>query len=154
MPSIAFPKSQLGPIVDVSITPSKGSATEMAAAQRPILGAHSLKMLVDTGSDMTAVEETALDQMGLFYVRAVWVRTMNGTKPGRAYEIDLSIGGSHKIEALQVVGRREAFEGTPYSGLLGRDVLDQSRFVYDGPAHKCALEFQAAGAAISSSKQT
>jgi hypothetical protein len=142
--TLQFSKSQLGPIVDVSIERVSCASGEASSSpvgdQMPI----ALKMLIDTGAEQTAIDEAAIDEWGLVYVGMSFVRTMTGTRPVRNYELNLRLTssnptGSWHVGSVVVMATRGSFEGVPYRGLIGRDILDRVVFTYNGPAHLCTI---------------
>ncbi len=144
MPSLQFSKSTLGAIIDVLVVPSALGTEQLRLAGRAPPAPLRIKMLVDTGAERTAIDEASLDAWTLPYVSLGWARTLVGIKPIRSYELDITLSAQSsfwKVEALEVMARREPFVGSPYHGLVGRDILDQALFTYDGPKHRCSLEF-------------
>lgn len=144
MLALRFPKSTLGAIVNVTVDPSADAA---AAAGPSASGSIAVKMLLDTGAEQTALDESRIAQWGLFYVSAGFVNTMTGTKPVRLYELQLKLRAPDAPDSDDswtvgplVVMARPSFEGRPYAGVIGRDVLDRAVFTYDGPAHRCTIE--------------
>jgi hypothetical protein len=146
MPELKFPRSTLGPIVHVTISPSTRSTTPTSQISSASSYSQSVPMLVDTGAERTLIDEALIDVWGLVYVSASWVTTINGTKPVRSFEISLSLGASAPasqlcLDPLIVMARRSPFQGMPFRGLLGRDVLSRCVFVYNGPNHECSLSY-------------
>lgn len=145
MPILSFPKSQLGAIIDVVARPSAAGLEELRRAGLPAPKPVNLKMLVDSGSDTSAMEEALATSFGLPYVSAAFAMTFNKSRPIRRYELALSLSGTNGVTwdapPVIVIARPEAFDGTPYQGLVGRDLLDQALFIYNGPGHHCTLAF-------------
>ena len=146
MPILRFPKSTLGPIIEAIVAPTPGWLTELDKAGLQHPSPASLKMLIDTGADESALDEDLLSGMGLAYAGGGWVGTLSGTKPVRKYEVSLTLYGAQKVEhwtrsPLVVVARQQPFQGRPFHGLIGRDILDQAILTCDGPGHRCSLEF-------------
>jgi len=146
MPVLNFAKSQLGPIVDVMVSPGREATAQIVAGGQSHPVPQTVKMLVDTGAETSALDENIIEQWQISYVRAGWARTMTSTKPVRMYDLALSLKGqqgqpSWDVGSLVVTARREPFEGMPYSGLIGRDLLDRAVFVFNGPGHHCTLAF-------------
>lgn len=145
MLTLRFPRSQLGPIVDVQIEPSTEAAAQISASGRAAPTPLALRMLIDTGAEQTAIDEDKISHWGLFYVSAGFVATMAGSKPVRSYDlqIQLTTPGAVRpwlVGPVIVMARPLAFEGRPYAGVIGREVLDRAVFTYNGPGHHCTLE--------------
>lgn len=145
MLTLRFSKSQLGPIVDVRIEPSADASAQISAAGRTAQVPIAVRMLIDTGAEQTAIDEDKISHWGLFYVSAGFVATMAGSKPVRSYDlqIQLSAPGAASpwlVGPVVVMARPLAFEGRPYAGVIGRDVLDRAVFTYNGPKHYCTIE--------------
>ena len=146
MPILRFPKSTLGHIIEVVAAPAPEWLAKLNQIGRQHPSPASFKMLIDTGADESAMDEDLLTGMGLAYASAGWIGTLNGTKPARKYEISLTLYDAQKklqwtTAPLSVVARQQPFEGRPFRGLIGRDILDQAILTCDGPGHKCSLEF-------------
>jgi hypothetical protein len=148
MPYLTFPKSPLGAIVDVSLLPSSRKAAVRAGS--PTLQAATFRMLIDSGADRTGVDASIIAPWGLrrssFYLSG----GINGGPPSQVdvYDLSLSImgmGGAglfYKFDP-QPIGERKGspFNGLPFDGVIGRDVLDKGLFVYDGYHSHCVLAF-------------
>ncbi len=103
-------------------------------------------MLIDTGADRTVLEEDLIAGWGLLYSSAGWASTINGKKPIKSFEVRLTLGqtGTSQclvLDPLTVSARKSRFEGVPYHGLLGQDVLKRCFLTYNGPGHECMLAF-------------
>ncbi len=144
MLTLQFPKSTLGPIVDVTIEPSSEA---VAATGRPAPAAVKVRMLLDTGAEQTLLDEDQIAGWGLVYVSMAFIAGVTGTKPARKYDLNLRLSapdaGSSKdcwpVGSVTVTSR-PSFDGLPYVGLIGRDILDRAVFTYDGPGHRCTIE--------------
>lgn len=145
MPVLTFTRSAAyGAIIDAALTPS---AAERAAIPtlNATVGELQLKMLVDTGADNTTLDEQRIAPWGLTAKSFFFTRTIAGQRPVWLFELSLLLrdgnGQSLPIfEPLLVRTRERAvFDGLPYSGLIGRDVLDRCVLHYDGPASAWTL---------------
>lgn len=147
MPTLTFTKSQLGPIVDVTVKPSPAGFAQLKKAGFGIPQPINLKMLVDTGSDTCALEEEIATSFHLPYVSAAFAMSFGKSTPIRRYEFSLTLTGANgeswESPPLIVAARTSPFTDWPYRGLIGRDVLDQCVFTCDGPRSLCRLEFDA-----------
>jgi hypothetical protein len=146
VPVLTFPKSSLGAIVDATLAPSDGALQLLSQAGRPQPTPTQIKFLIDTGGESTAIDEALIDKWGLPYVKAGFVATMTGSKPVRYYDLRLRFAAANgqevcTFEPIVIMARRSPFEGMPYSGLIGRDILDRVVFTYDGRGHRCSIDF-------------
>ncbi len=146
MPVLTFSKSQLGPILEVSVWPGAEALKQLKLAGQPVPQPTQLKMLVDSGSEGSVVDESLIRPWNTPYVSLAWAATITGRKPIQQYEVALSIRGqagqtAWDIPSLLVCSRQSPFTGMPYQGLIGRDILDRAVFVFNGPAHHCTLAY-------------
>lgn len=146
MPVLTFAKSQLGPILEVTIAPGRDAMYQLDVGSKPRPQPQTVKMLVDTGAQGSALDENLVEPWAIPYVRAGWAKTMAGTTPVRMYELALSLKGqagqpTWDVDSLVITARREPFQGVPYAGLIGRDLLDRAVMIYNGPGHQCTLAF-------------
>jgi hypothetical protein len=106
------------------------------------------KMLIDTGAQLTVVEKTVPDFLGLVPLRFQEIEGVGGVIvdcPVYRLMIELGVGdraGNHgrvyflsDIVAVEPAGQVERL----HVGLLGRDFLSHVRFVYDGPKGEFAI---------------
>jgi hypothetical protein len=140
MPTLTFhvhPKD--GPLLMVNVRPSvpfqiaNGVGANVLCATQPFL--------VDTGASHCLIDEAVISGWGLHPKRAVSVRSASkqAQQQGQIYDLalELFVGNntatwSHRaLEVTALPSHR--FGGVPFKGLIGRDVLEQCRLVYDGP---------------------
>jgi hypothetical protein len=104
-------------------------------------------MLVDTGADHTTVHERALVGWNLTGGSFITVNTNAGRSSRRRFDFALSIldENGQRVMSLDpltmTITDADAFDDTPFLGLIGRDVLNLGRFLYDGPGFACTLTF-------------
>ncbi|MEM3023136.1 MAG: retroviral-like aspartic protease family protein [Candidatus Bathyarchaeia archaeon] len=83
---------------------------------------------LDTGADMTAIPEGAIDRIGLIPAGRVRVSSFKGDEAVEyTYFVDLSLPG-HEFRMVEVIGARRR------DALLGRDVLNALKLTLDGKA--------------------
>ena len=112
---------------------------------RPVPVPFATTALIDTGASQTAVAPFVVE-----YLRLVQGDTAEVLVPGksgamvaeihRVYDLALSLPAhpqfGHKVAAVA------AMPATPgVSVLIGRDILDQCRFLFDGPKRRFTLWF-------------
>jgi hypothetical protein len=108
------------------------------AAPIPVQG------IIDTGTDVTAVAAHLLGQLGLVPVTGTTTHTASGSVRVDLYEISLSVQGSLPATGLLIVRPSlivMELKAIPPNVdlLLGRDVLDECLFFYDGPGRQFIL---------------
>lgn len=99
--------------------------------------------LVDTGADITSFEEEAILALGYTAHSRVNIQTATGKEQRGLYWVNMRIPQTHgpaKIVTLEVAGLGNFNKGTMPFGLLGRDLLYQGTFRYDGPSGEFVLE--------------
>jgi hypothetical protein len=105
-------------------------------------------MLVDTGAEHSAVDESKVAGWSLYPSTFSLSQTLNGLSKVRIFESAITIFEpygqfSWEVDGLLVSARPGSpFSGLPYEGLIGRDLLDRGFFVYGGASHRCAIAYK------------
>lgn len=111
-----------GPLVDAQLSDPGGP-----------LGPERVRLIIDTGADMTVMSRRIIDRPGMVRTRVDGVLGATGAAVrAPVYRVHLAIdmlGTTFDLDVVALV--RDEGE---CDGLLGRDVLAHLRFVYDGPA--------------------
>jgi len=121
--------------VDIELLAREGTAWE------PI----PHRMMVDTGAEITIVEDAVPKFLHLEPVRFQAIAGVTGDLDCPVYRLEIAIGSNHHdgdrgdVEAIRfsadVVAVPPVAEfARPHVGLLGRDFLQLVRFEYDGPS--------------------
>lgn len=105
----------------------------------------TLPTLIDTGADMTAIDEQLITQLRYEPVGTVQVITANGSQDRYLYDVVMKFprepgSKEHVFVDLRVAGLPR-FGHDQIQGLLGRDLLKLARLEYDGPTSSFALRF-------------
>jgi hypothetical protein len=97
--------------------------------------------LIDSGASMTAVDDNALKQLGVAPVGIAPVLTPSGSARQLLYPADIVITGMPGRHSFtQVIGTPHlAAQGIV--ALIGRDVLRNALFVYNGSTGQFTLAF-------------
>ena len=148
MPLLAFSKSTFGAVVDVRLMPSVAQL-RMLGNRAAKVNANSFKMLLDTGAEHSAVDETMVSaSWGLYPTTFAISQTLNGRRAHvPIYELAVTIFDPNgnfawEVDALQVSARAGSpFDETPYHGVIGRDFLDRGLLVYGGATSKCTIAY-------------
>jgi len=146
MPSLTLPLNPHGPIVIVGLMVSTPRRKALVAAGKPLPPTVFLSLLVDTGASGTCIDQSHFPKLGILPSGFVMVHTPTtaGTAVRRnQYDVDIGIilgnGSFHLVDTLPVVESSVACQGI--DGLLGRDVLSQGIFIYNGAAKTYTLSF-------------
>jgi len=95
----------------------------------------SAVMLIDTGASGTLVQTDVLNRLGLESLGTVFLRTPTTTEPVARSQylvrIVLSQGIAFEVEVVDA-----PLTGQGIQGLIGRDILDQLVFTYNGPKNQ------------------
>lgn len=130
-----------GPLVQVTIVQTQAAVDALkAAGQEPENAAG--KMMIDTGAQITAVENDLLEAIGLAPIRLIPVMGVSQrSEDCPVYRAGIVIGfGDGSTNAVElmfesdIVGVRAAPISKGYIGLLGRDFLSNFELHYDGIA--------------------
>lgn len=101
--------------------------------------------LIDTGADITCVDSDVIANLGLFPNGQVYTYTSTGGFITLTYPVSLTIPDARsgvRFESLTVVGLdlRSGISGhRDLHALVGRDVLQEFEFFFDGPKGRWAL---------------
>ena len=119
-----------GPIVTVQFAAATSSGVSVSAG-----------LLVDTGAEVTVIDEALAASLGTVAVRSMDICGVTSTEPTSmpVHTVIMSfpsLGLSRQFE-IDVVVLPRAEDDVP--GLIGRDVLRHLRLTYDGPAGSFTL---------------
>lgn len=97
-------------------------------------------MLIDTGASGTLVQTDVLNRLGLESLGTVFLRTPTTTEPVARSQylvrIVLSEGIAFEVEVVDA-----PLSGQGIQGLIGRDILDQLVFTYNGPKNQYTIPY-------------
>ena len=98
-------------------------------------------MMVDTGAEITIVEDTVPKYLNLLPIRFQAIAGVTGDLDCPVYRLEIIIRSNHHGAAGQIEFSADivavppvAELARPHVGLLGRDFLQYVRFEYDGPS--------------------
>ena len=148
MPTLIQPLQAEGAVTDVSVGWSTARVQLTRAALRPVPPSVILRALVDTGAETTCLDGSLIRALGLPVAGTVIVNlpAHGGVIGGILYEASLTIlhpsGKARDHFVVQHVLMLDiALASLGYQAVIGRDVLKQCRFVYDGPADRFELHY-------------
>ncbi len=140
MPHITAIIEGHGPVITAYIGLSFHRATAMRSAGKTVPNFLPCNLLIDTGASATCVDISLIRALSLSPTGSSPIHTPStGSTPHfvNTYDISLIIPGNGNtsgqpkvIEALPIMECN--FETQSIDGLLGRDVLSQSRMIYSG----------------------
>ena len=133
------------PTLPVLIGPTSQEVLARLAAGRPLSSAWGTGYL-DTGTSVTCVATSLLQQLGLQSAGQANSQTAAGQIKVRLYEISLTIpppgfcaGPMLTRESLLVMELADPIPGVDV--LIGLDILLDCKFLLDGPARQFTLDF-------------
>jgi hypothetical protein len=147
MPRLEVPIGPNGPIIEVRLMVVSDDARDLAAAGRPVPPPFSVPGLVDTGAELSAIQQSLVDWTGISSFRFVEARSSvlgDESRLAPVYRIQMTFG---PIEApdpprwrtIEAVGVNIVSPGA--SVLIGRDLLATCRFTYDGRKQRLMLSY-------------
>ncbi len=99
-----------------------------------------VKLLIDTGSDISGIDHNIINGLNLNrYRENAEVNGVGGIHSVHLYKciLFLNIFGSKGLPIDVVEGN---YSGSPYDGVIGRDVLQFCSFLYHGPSNTFELK--------------
>ena len=147
MPALTFPAHPSdGPLIQVVVKPSVPFQRAIPAGQA--CPSFIATFLIDTGASHCLIDGDIVKHWGLVAKTPKLILSA-GAPAASGFEIDLALllfsGGPAQgwhygaLSVTTVPSHR--FSGTKFQGLIGRDVLDQGVFTYDGPRKQVELSW-------------
>jgi hypothetical protein len=150
MPTLTLPtEANHGAIVNVSFMVSGPHREALKRAGKPIPEALVVRCLIDTGARGTAVDRTVVQSLGIPPSGTVLVHTSStGQTPVRCNQFAVAVGIVMDDDHVHYPVRGVILQVTEMDlsrqniqGLIGRDVLDQGIFLYNGCHRTLTLAF-------------
>jgi len=143
MPSASGPISSAGAIIRVRVGVHSSRAERLASAGLGIPEPASVSALLDTGASLSGVDPALFTELGYDGpLDTKEIITSGGITEASFHIVNLTILGDapRTFPSLEVFGTDfEDHEGVRC--LIGRDILDKCRLVYDGPGEVFTLSF-------------
>ncbi len=136
--------SEVGPIVDLEVSPTPQERASLIRSGLPITAPVTVPAPIDTGASESAVDDNVVDGLRLEYWGPVPVVTSTTDPSGEDRDEygALFVLGSKPHPLTLVVGVIAAdFSMRGYLALVGRDVLRYCVLTYDGPRGQFTLSF-------------
>jgi hypothetical protein len=146
MPVIRAPIGADGPVIEVGIWVGREAAHGLIAQGVPVLPSQTIRALIDTGADRTAIYPNALKAIGSPPVGSILVRRAGIVAPFPAvklHDVRLAIAGIPRRPARPTWVELSVAAIVPADphilALIGRDLLAACQFLYDGPKGELLL---------------
>jgi len=141
--------SPQGPIVDAFVVVSLGRASALTSANQTIPQPIRVRALIDTGASHTCVDPSVLTALGLTPTGTTTVVTPTtglSSVTVNQYDVGLvipSAQASHSsfIRPTVAVSEHELVRRHGFHVLMGRDILADCLFIYDGQSGLFTLVF-------------
>lgn len=137
-----------GALVDVRIGWSVARARRLRATLQPVPPAVTARSVLDTGAEVSCLDSALVQSLGLPLGGTVLVNlpAHGGITGGVLYNVSLTIihpsGNARDNLVVRDLAVLEiGLSSLGYQMLIGRDVLKQCRFLYDGPAKRFELRY-------------
>jgi predicted aspartyl protease len=134
-----------GPLVDILVGVSQARHDALIRAGLPIPQLVQIRALIDTGASSTCIDPAELQKLGLSPTGIIPVHTPStGDQAHNLSQYDVSLILLHpklqlRLGTVAVVESQLAIQGI--QGLIGRDVLTNCLFIYDGATGIFTLGF-------------
>ncbi len=145
MPQLTFPITPDGLLVHVLVNLDATILVPLRTSGQPTPSPLAAHGLIDTGSDITVVSTTLLQQLGAAVQPPVTTQGISGAVHCNTYHVSLHLLDSQNVASpwfsqatLRVMGLPL---GTMFDVLIGMDIIRTCKLTVDGPAGKFTLEF-------------
>ena len=140
-----------GPVINVDIEVTSDVEAALLAAGQAVPPPMTIKMMIDTGAQITVIEDAIANQLG---VRAARYSSVVGVsqqvQPCAIYRMIIALemtddAGKKRVVAVESEAAGVSSPAIPHQhvGLLGRDFLRDFRFIYEGDTGSFELIFPA-----------
>lgn len=145
MPSISQNISPFGPLIDLIIEVSQPRQQALEKAGKPIPTGVTARLLIDTGASCTSIDSSVFSALALNPTGTIDIHTPStGAVPVQQNQYDVRLIIPHisinrYFHAVPVVEAN--FQAQGIQGLLGRDILRECVFIYNGEIGVYTLSF-------------
>ena len=137
-----------GPFIPVQIEAPSVLVSQLEAEGRQLPTPVPGFALIDTGATLTAIDETAIAQLGVQPIDVATVGTAGGPQPRPVYPARLSFPGTPlgtlefgRLLSVNLAGQQVPLQHGQIIVLIGRDILQHCVLVYNGPGAMFSLAF-------------
>jgi len=138
VPHFTLPVGSNGPVLTAVVAVSQERNAALVAAGKPVPKPVPITALVDTGASATCVDPSVLAALSLTPTGIVSLSTPStGETPHQAEQFDAALiipapqGSALVFRTIPVVAS-ELLAAQGFHALIGRDILDQCIFFYNG----------------------
>ncbi len=128
-----------GPLLSLRLEPALDVQALLRQAGR-LVPSLTLTALVDTGASGTVIQTALLRQLGLAPTRTVFFSTPSTTEPLESLEYRVRLVLADNL-AFETDVAEAPMGGQNVQCLIGRDILQQTVFTYNGPRNQFTLTF-------------
>jgi len=127
-----------GAIIQVTIQQPVSVAARLKGEGRQVPDPFRALAMVDTGASITAIERTVAERLGLLQTGVAPVAGVTGVAEQPVYAASLGfLSPSFTLDPWSMIGSPIGRQG--FHVLLGRDVLQRLRLIYDGASGAFSL---------------
>jgi hypothetical protein len=145
MPQLTFPITPDGLCVNVLVNLDATILVPLRTSGRQTPSPLGAQGLIDTGSDITVVSTTLLQQLGASVQPPVTTQGISGPVQGNTYFVSLHILDARNLAGPWLSQPQLCVMGLPlgpmFGVLIGMDVLRTCKLTVDGPAGIFTLDF-------------
>jgi hypothetical protein len=148
MPQIAGPLVPEGAIIGILVGLSRSDVLNLRLALGPVPQPMQLRALVDSGADVTCLDPSVIQALALPWDRPALANmpATVGLMPSSLYRAGVNLVHSSGNTKLDFVAADLLICELPlgllgYDAVIGRDILDRLRFLYDGPGRSFSLDY-------------
>jgi hypothetical protein len=148
MPRVRVPIGVDGPVIDLGIWMARALAHALVAHGRAVPPPQTVRALIDTGADRTAIHPNALALIASSPSGTVLVRRPGSMATARRFnvhDVRLAFGGAivspTKGSWVEIESAAVVPADPNVLALIGRDMLTYCRFIYDGLKGELILDY-------------
>lgn len=145
MPQLTFPITAVELCVDVLVNRNCAALRSLHTSGLPLPTAIQAKGLIDTGTNVSAIAPTILQQLTIPVHSRTTTQSIGSTIPVRLFKVMLFIldaGQPHLPWLVQPdLLVMELPTALSVEALVGMDVLSNCKMLLDGPARRFTLDF-------------